>query len=43
MLREVTLLPQPDSPTIPGFHPFQSELTRSTARAIPSGVWETDG
>src|SRR5215216_5349480 len=37
--REVTLLPQPDSPTSPSTSPgYTSKLTPSTARNIPSSV-----
>ena len=37
--RHVTLLPQPDSPTIPSVFPFSTEkLTPSTALTMPSSV-----
>jgi len=39
IVRQVTLLPQPDSPTIPSVLPFSTEkLTPSTALTIPSSV-----
>ena len=39
IVRQVTLLPQPDSPTIPSVLPFSTEkLTPSTARTTPSRV-----
>ena len=37
--RQVTLLPHPDSPTIPSVFPFSTEkLTPSTALTMPSSV-----
>jgi hypothetical protein len=37
--RQVTLLPEPDSPTIPSVWPFSTEKeTPSTALTIPSSV-----
>ena len=39
IVRQVTLLPQPDSPTIPSVWPFSTvKLTPSTARTTPSSV-----
>ena len=39
IVRQVTLLPQPDSPTMPSVLPFSTEkLTPSTALTIPSSV-----
>ena len=39
IVRHVTLLPQPDSPTIPSVLPFSIEKeTPSTALTIPSSV-----
>src|ERR671930_121615 len=39
IVRQVTLLPEPDSPTIPSVSPFSTEkLTPSTALTIPSSV-----
>ena len=39
IVRQVTLLPQPDSPTIPRVWPFSTEkLTPSTALTMPSSV-----
>ena len=39
IVRQVTLLPQPDSPTIPRVLPFSIEKeTPSTALTIPSSV-----
>src|SRR5580765_4865024 len=39
IVRQVTLLPQPDSPTIPSVLPFSTEkLTPSTALTMPSSV-----
>jgi hypothetical protein len=41
IVRQVTLLPQPDSPTMPRVCPFSTEKeTPSTARTIPSSVWK---
>ena len=38
---EVTLLPQPDSPTSPSVSPARTEkLTPSTARTTPSMTWK---
>src|SRR6266508_1644967 len=40
-VRQVTLLPDPDSPTIPSVFPFSMlKLTPSTALTIPSSVWK---
>src|SRR6266542_5068774 len=40
-VRQVTLFPQPDSPTMPSVWPFSIENeTPSTARTIPSSVWK---
>jgi hypothetical protein len=39
IVRQVTLLPQPDSPTRPSVFPFSTEkLTPSTAWTTPSSV-----
>ena len=39
IVRQVTLLPQPDSPTIPSVFPFSTvKLTPSTALTMPSSV-----
>ena len=39
IVRQVTLLPQPDSPTMPSVLPFSTEkLTPSTALTMPSSV-----
>jgi len=39
IVRQVTLLPEPDSPTIPSVSPFSTlKLTPSTALTIPSSV-----
>ena len=39
IVRQVTLLPQPDSPTIPSVWPFSTEnVTPSTALTMPSSV-----
>ena len=39
IVRQVTLLPDPDSPTIPSVRPFSIEnVTPSTALTIPSSV-----
>jgi hypothetical protein len=39
IVRQVTLLPQPDSPTIPRVFPFSTvKLTPSTALTMPSSV-----
>ena len=39
IVRQVTLLPQPDSPTMPSVFPFSTEkLTPSTAFTTPSSV-----
>jgi hypothetical protein len=39
IVRHVTLLPQPDSPTIPSVFPFSTaKLTPSTALTMPSSV-----
>ncbi len=39
IVRQVTLLPQPDSPTMPRVCPFSTEkLTPSTALTMPSSV-----
>ena len=39
IVRQVTLLPQPDSPTMPRVWPFSTEkLTPSTALTMPSSV-----
>jgi len=39
IVRQVTLLPEPDSPTIPSVWPFSTlKLTPSTALTIPSSV-----
>ena len=44
MLLEVTLLPEPDSPTRPSFSPFpSSKLTRLTAAALPEDDREITG
>ena len=41
IVRQVTLLPQPDSPTIPSVLPFSTvNETPSTALTIPSSVWK---
>ena len=38
---DVTLLPQPDSPTMPSVSPRMIEkLTPSTARTVPSMTWK---
>jgi hypothetical protein len=39
IVRQVTLFPQPDSPTMPSVFPFSTEkLTPSTALTTPSSV-----
>jgi hypothetical protein len=39
IVRQVTLLPQPDSPTMPSVFPFSTpKLTPSTALTTPSSV-----
>ena len=41
IVRHVTLLPEPDSPTIPSVFPFSTlKLTPSTALTMPSSVWK---
>src|ERR1041385_6250942 len=41
IVRQVTLLPEPDSPTIASVLPFSTENdTPSTARTMPSSVWK---
>ena len=41
IVRQVTLLPLPDSPTIPSVWPFSTEkVTPSTALTTPSWVWK---
>jgi hypothetical protein len=41
IVRQVTLFPEPDSPTIPSVFPFSTlKLTPSTALTIPSSVWK---
>jgi len=41
IVRQVTLLPEPDSPTIPSVWPFSIENdTPSTAPTTPSSVWK---
>src|SRR5436190_5348383 len=41
IVRQVTLLPEPDSPTMPSVLPFSTlKLTPSTALTIPSSVWK---
>ncbi len=41
MDRQATVLPQPDSPTMPSVSPgLRVKLTPSTARTIPSAVWK---
>jgi hypothetical protein len=39
IVRQVTLLPEPDSPTMPSVLPFSTlKLTPSTALTMPSSV-----
>jgi hypothetical protein len=41
IVRQVTLFPEPDSPTMPSVFPFSTlKLTPSTALTIPSSVWK---